>query len=101
MAKKKRKYTKRNEEFWGADKSMSAPPRNKAILEPIKMRQCDYCLTKTDSVYCPNCGKQGDDIIQKIGEFEKELAIDGVIEVGVYHYKCIICKIDFWIAYGK
>ena len=56
---KKRKYTKKDKEFWGADKSMSAPPANKAILEPVKKksRQCDYCLTFSDSIYCPRCGK--------------------------------------------
>jgi len=51
--RKKRKYTRR-------DKAPASPPANKAILEPIEKkskRQCEYCLTKTDSVYCPVCGK--------------------------------------------
>jgi hypothetical protein len=52
-------------------------------------------------IYCPSCGKQGDEFIQRIGEFEKELAIDGVLEVGVSHYKCRKCSIEFWIAYGR
>ena len=54
-----------------------------------------------DDIYCPNCGEQGEETIQSIGEVEKELAIDSVMEVGVHHYRCKKCRIDFWIAYGK
>ena len=52
-ARKKRKYTRRE------DKALASPPANKAILEPInkKSRQCDYCLTLCDDVYCPRCGR--------------------------------------------
>ena len=51
--KKKKKYTRREE------KAPASPPVNKAILEPVrkKSRQCDYCLTFSDSIYCPRCGK--------------------------------------------
>lgn len=41
-------------------KALSLPPANKAILEPVEikqMRQCSYDLCKTDSVYCPRCGR--------------------------------------------
>jgi hypothetical protein len=54
-----------------------------------------------DNIYCPNCGKTGENIIERIGGVEDELAIDGVFETAVRHCRCKSCNIDFWIAYGK
>jgi hypothetical protein len=36
----------------------------------------------------------------KVAPPEEELAIDGVIELNVHHYRCRDCHVDFWIAYG-
>ncbi len=54
-----------------------------------------------DTIYCPNCGKEGDHCIKKLGGVEDEIAIDGILEAGVLHCRCSDCHVDFWIAYGK
>ena len=48
----KKKRTKRE-----GVKALPNPPANKAILEPVKTRKCDYCQKLSDSVYCPRCGR--------------------------------------------
>lgn len=44
----------------GGVKALPLPPANKAILEHFatkNTRRCEWDYTKTNSIYCPKCGR--------------------------------------------
>jgi hypothetical protein len=48
-------------------KALPLAPANKAILEPVEIkysRVCGRCYFKSNSVYCPRCGKVTNKILE-------------------------------------